>query len=45
MSAIGGIIQGASNLLGSIFGGVMGNTSSKRIARENREFALEDEEF
>lgn len=41
MSAVGAIVQGASNLLGSIFGGVMGNSSSKRIARENREFALD----
>lgn len=41
MGVVSGIISGASSLLGSIFGGVMSNSSSKRIARENRDFALD----
>ncbi len=41
MSVVGGIISGASSLLGNLFGGLMSNTSSKTIARENRQFALD----
>ena len=41
MSVVGGIISGASSLLGNLLGGLMSNNSSKTIARENRQFALD----
>lgn len=41
MSVVGGIIGGATSLLGNLFGGLMSNNSSKTIARENRQFALD----
>lgn len=41
MSLVGGIVAGASTILGNLLSGMFANSANRAIARENKEFAID----